>query len=264
MRKYIEIARVLFKAQLVYRFDMLANMVFTVAKILLAYVLWNAIFAGRDTVAGFTLPAMLTYYIVGAFLNGLDQSGGTGNEIAARIRGGTFSRYMVVPVNVFSYFTAQTLGVSVFLAGFHLAATACWVALFRIPLTFGGTLTDICYAVALVLLGLLFMVQFENFIGIWAFKLQNVWLLNMVKYSIVELISGSLIPLTLLPAGILAVLRWLPFYHVLYLPSMLIIGRNSNEALFGVVMLIAWNVVFLPLNHLTYQRLRVQYDGVGI
>lgn len=52
MKKYLETVRVFFKTQLAYRFDVLTSMLFTIAKILLAYVLWGAIFKDRDTVSG--------------------------------------------------------------------------------------------------------------------------------------------------------------------------------------------------------------------
>jgi ABC-2 type transport system permease protein len=54
MRKYIETSKLLFKNQLVYRFDIVVNMIFTISKILLAFVLWSAIFGNQKIVAGFT------------------------------------------------------------------------------------------------------------------------------------------------------------------------------------------------------------------
>ena len=53
MRKYREIMRVYIKAQLAWRADVVFNMLFTVAKILFAWLLWGLIFKGRDMVAGF-------------------------------------------------------------------------------------------------------------------------------------------------------------------------------------------------------------------
>ena len=46
MRKYTETALIYFKAQLIWRADTVFNMLFTVTKIIFAYVLWGAIFEG--------------------------------------------------------------------------------------------------------------------------------------------------------------------------------------------------------------------------
>jgi len=136
--------------------------------------------------------------------------------------------------------------------------------LFRIPLTLSSNPYDIVIAAVLVLLGLAFMSQFNNFLEILAFKFNDVNLFLMIKNDILSFISGSLIPLALLPAWLLSGLRWLPFYHVLYLPSMLMIGRNHEEGLFGLGVLVVWNLVFLIMNNRVYNWLRVRYDGVGI
>lgn len=47
MRKYTETALIYFKAQLIWRADTVFNMLFTVTKIIFAYVLWGAILKER-------------------------------------------------------------------------------------------------------------------------------------------------------------------------------------------------------------------------
>lgn len=114
MRKYVEIAKILFKAQIAYRFDVAMTVLFTVTKILFAYILWGAIFGQNKTVAGFTFPMMLSYYIISSFLAQIEMSNGVSGEISERIRGGTFSKYMVIPADTQGYFIAQTFGAMAF------------------------------------------------------------------------------------------------------------------------------------------------------
>jgi ABC-2 type transport system permease protein len=264
MRKYIETAKVLFKAQLVYRFDILLSMIFTISKILLAHVLWGAIFEKQDMVSGFTYSSMLSYYIINSFITQLDQSAGTGGQIAAEIRSGRFSKYIVKPMSIFGYFTAQTAGVSAFLLSFNLLAALAWIFLFRVDFDITGEIVPILSALVLILLGLLFMMQMNYYIGILAFKFLDTSVFSMIKDNVVQFVTGSLIPLALLPAGIVDAMRLLPFYYVSYLPSMLLIGRNENETLTGMIVLVIWNAAFGLLNAATYKKLKMKYDGVGI
>jgi ABC-2 type transport system permease protein len=81
MKKYMEVAKVLFKAQLAWRFDIAFNMLFTVTKILFAYILWGAVFGERMEVAGFTFDAMLSYYIISSFISQMEMSDGVSGEI---------------------------------------------------------------------------------------------------------------------------------------------------------------------------------------
>ena len=153
MKKYIETGKILFKSQLAYRFDIIISMIFTVSKVLLAYVLWGAIFEKQGIISGFTFNSMLSYYIISSFITQLDQSSGTGWQIADEIRNGRFSKYMVRPMNVFGYFTAQTAGVSAFLMSFNLIAAVLWVFVFRIKLTLTDNSVYILSSAVLTILG---------------------------------------------------------------------------------------------------------------
>lgn len=264
MKAYIETAKVLFKSQLAYRFDTLLSMVFTVSKIILAYVLWGAIFESRELVAGFTFHSMISYYIISSFISQLDQSSGTGRQISDEIRDGLFSKYMVRPINIFCYFSAQTAGVSAYLLGFNLLAALVWVVIFRIQLVITGELALLLAALGLLLLGLIFMMQLNFYIGILAFKFLETGVFMMIKDNILQFVTGTLIPLTIIPAPIVAVMQYFPFYYVTYLPTMLALGRKQEEILLGVIVLVAWNLAMALINTWTWQRLRTKYDGVGI
>lgn len=264
MRKYMEIGKIFFKAQIAYRFDVAMSVIFTVSKILFAYVLWGAIFGQNETVAGFTFPMMLSYYIISSFLAQIEMSDGVSREISDRVRGGTFSKYMVIPVNTQGYFIAQSVGVMAFYVLFIFASTVVWVLVFGIKLTITSNITLILAAIIMVILGLLFMVQLNYLLGILAFKFQDISIFLMIKGNIVAFITGALIPLVLLPASVVSIMKFFPFYYVTYLPSMLLIGKNESEAFLGIAVLGVWVLIFTIINKFAYNKLRVVFDGVGI
>lgn len=264
MNKYIEIARIQFKAQMAYRFDVAMTVLFTVTKILFAYILWGAIFAQNEVVAGFTFPMMLSYYIISAFLSQIEMSDSVSSDVSERIRGGTFSKHMVIPASVNGYFIAQTLGRMAFHLLFVMMGTILWILLFGVDFVITSNILTILSAVVIILLGLLFMVQLNFFLGMLAFMFQDIGFFLIIKSNIATFVTGGLIPLMLLPEGIVSVMKFLPFYYVTYLPSMLFIGRNEQEAVTGIIMLSIWLFVFVLLNKIAYQKMRIIYDGVGI
>lgn len=264
MKKYIETTKIKFKTQMAYRFDILISIVFSVSRIILAYVLWSAIYSSRDEVAGFTFNGMISYYILSAFISQLNQTSSAGWQISAEIRQGLFSKYMVRPMNIFGYFTAHTAGSALFLMIFNLVAAVLWTYLFGVKITLSGSFVGILHAIALILLGLFFMMQLNYYIGILAFKFLDIGAFMMIKDNIVEFVSGSFVPLALLSDRILLVMKYLPFYYVSYLPTMLLLGRNVEEALTGLMVLTAWNIAFAVLNAVTFRKLKYRYDGVGI
>lgn len=264
MKKYLEIAKIIFKSQLAWRFEIATNVLFTIVKIIFAYLIWTNIFASKDVIAGFTFHSMLSYYIINSFLSQLDMSDSVSNEISSKIRSGTFSKYMVIPVNIQGYFVAQSIGSSVFYLLFNFIAAIVWIFIFRIKFAFTINPLFIMASVTMVMMGLFFMIQLNYFLGLLTLIFQDIYLFLMIKNNILLFVTGSMLPLTLLPQIVVTVMRYLPFYYVTYLPSMLFIGRNQEEIIYGLLLLPAWILVFVVINKYTYNRLRVRYDGVGI
>ncbi|HGS9346721.1 TPA: ABC-2 family transporter protein, partial [Clostridioides difficile] len=136
IRRYYEVAKINFKVQLIWRFDVVVNMVFTIVKILFAYILWKAIFGENKIVSGFTFNSMLSYYIISSFLAGIDMSKSTSEEICNRVKLGTFSKYMIIPINVQNYFIAKNFGMTCFYFVFNMISAFVWIFIFKIDFAF--------------------------------------------------------------------------------------------------------------------------------
>lgn len=264
MRKYWEIVKTYMKTQLVWRADVIFNMIFTISKILFAYLLWGIIFQGKETVGAFTFHGMLSYYIVSSFLSQLEMSGGISSEIYARIRNGTFSKYMVIPVGIELYFMAMELGIVLFYLAFDFIAAVVWIFVFRIQFVFAAEWSVIVCAVIMTVLGMLFMVQLNYLLGLMTLKYQGIGTFLMIKNNLVSLVTGSIVPLALFPETVVRMMRILPFYYVTYLPSMLLTGMCRDEALGGIAVISCWCVITQLMIWVTQKKYFKTYDGVGI
>lgn len=264
MNKYLEVAKVYMKSQLAWRADVVFNMIFTITKILFAYLLWGIIFQGRDMVGQFTFHGMLSYYIISSFLSQLEMSQGVSEEIHGRIRNGTFSKYMVVPVSIEKYFMAMELGVVSFYFIFDLIAALVWIFVFRIQFTFASDVFVILCVVIMAVIGLVFMVQLNYLLGLLTLKYQGIGTLLMIKNNLIALVTGSIIPLALFPDEVVKLMRLLPFYYVTYLPSMLLTGYGGQEALPGVLIISGWCILLQLVIRYVWKKYIRKYDGVGI
>ncbi len=264
VRKYWEVAKIYMKVQLVWRAAVIFNMLFTVTKILFAYLLWKIIFAGRSTIKEFSFYGMMSYYIISSFLSQLEMSSGVSWEINQRIRNGTFSKYMIVPVNIQGYFVAMESGKVLFYFFFNLLAAAIGMGIFRIQFVFTDSFTVIVCAALMIIIGMLFMVQLNYYLGLLTLKYQGIDTFLMIKSNLVELITGSIVPLALFPDVVIQVMKLLPFYYITYLPSMLLVGYCQEEALRGIVILSGWCIVLQIVIKYTWETYVREYDGVGI
>ncbi len=264
IKKYCEVAKINFKSCIIWRFDILANLLLTVTKIMFAYILWKAVFGENDVIGGFTFYSMLTYYVTGAFLSGADMSKKISTEICTRVISGTFSKYIIIPVNIQIYFMAQNFGRLIFYLLLNIISLFTWIFVLQIRFTFTNNAYSLGIAAVMALLGLIFMTEFQFFIGILSFKFLEISMFRIIVDNVMVFITGAAIPLSLLPEAVTAVMRIFPFYYIIYLPSMLAIGRNGNEAFSGLIIIFAWVLAFFIINNLLYKRLRVLFEGVGI
>ena len=264
IKKYCEVAKINFKSCIIWRFDILANLLLTVTKIMFAYILWKAVFGENDVIGGFTFYSMLTYYVTGAFLSGADMSKKISTEICTRVISGTFSKYIIIPVNIQIYFMAQNFGRLIFYLLLNIISLFTWIFVLQIRFTFTNNAYSLGIAAVMALLGLIFMTEFQFFIGILSFKFLEISMFRIIVDNVMVFITGAAIPLSLLPEAVTTVMRVFPFYYIIYLPSMLVIGRNGNEALSGLIIIFIWVLAFFIINNLLYKRLRVLFEGVGI
>ncbi len=264
MKKYWRAFLTAFKTQTVYRFDTAMQVLSGVARVLFAWLLWSSIFQGRTEVAGFNLGTMLLYYLIQSFFAQMDNTGRIADELSSHIRAGTFSKFLVLPIKVQTYLFTQSLGGAVYMAVFSLGASLLCLFVFPIAHSISFQLANWAKAAALLLLSRIFLSQLHFYLGILTFRYQDIWLFLMIKNNLLAFLTGTLVPLTLIPEPYLVVLKLTPFYHAAHLPAMLLLGQGSGEALTGAAVLIVWIAAFFLLNKRTYAQLRMRYDGVGI
>ncbi len=264
MSKYLEISKIYMKTQLVWRADVIFNMIFTITKILFAYLLWGMVFQNTERIGQFTFHGMLSYYIMHSFLSQLEMSEGISGEIHDRIRNGTFSKYMVIPVGIEKYFIAMELGIVLFYIVFDFIAAVIWFFVFQIPIPFAAEGFMIICGAVMTVLGMLFMVQLNYFLGLLTLKYQGIGTFLMIKNNLAALVMGSIIPLSLFPEVIVKMMQLLPFYYVTYLPAMLLIGMCKEEAITGLIVITCWCLIMQLIISMVWKKYIRKYDGVGI
>lgn len=264
MRKYWEVSKIYMKSQLIWRADVFFNMVFTIGKILFAYLLWGIIFENQSTVGGFTFSGMLSYYVMNSFLSQLEMSQGISEEINHRIRNGTFSKYMILPISKEGYFLTMELGIVLFHLIFDFLTAFVWIIIFKIEFVYTKNVLILLSAFFMSVMGMIFMVQLNYFLGILTLKYQGIDTFLRIKNNFIALVTGTIIPLDLFPEILINIMKLLPFYYVSYLPAMLVTGNCQDEAFWGLCVIGIWCVVVQMMINIVWNSYSRKYDGVGI
>ncbi len=151
--KYAQVAKITWKSMLAYQADTWLGAAVSGFRVLLAFLLWQAVFAGRSEVAGYTLPMMVTYSLITSMLSRLQNQDGLAWQLAGEVREGSFSKYLVHPVSVAAYFVSAGLGRWSYLLLVNAAALLLGAVAFSAWLVLPANPLDLIWLALLLPLG---------------------------------------------------------------------------------------------------------------
>ncbi len=212
-----------FQARLAYRNQVWAS-VFGELVATFAYIaIWTAAFAGASSVAGVSLPDMITYVLLaGSLLNW--RTDRLINELGESVRTGDVTVFLLKPFQYPGFLAANHFGQYAFDQIVITLPVAIIVALtvgLLPPASLFHGLMFLPYAA----LSWLILFCLACLAGLLAFWLLTVFALEWFLRGIMALCSGAIVPLWFMPSQLAAALGYLPFAWVSYYPSAVYLGK---------------------------------------
>lgn len=267
-RLFVQVLSLQARKLMSYRANFWLSAVVTfVVELALAWFLWSAIFreTGRSVIAGFTLSAMVYYYVAAILLGKLVKGPEREMDVSAEIYDGSLTRYLLYPTNYFGFKYAQQLGHAVpsvlELAVFGVAALVVLPSPEGLDVSAQSVAMAACSVAVSNLLHFLLVFPIEG-VAFWA---DNVWALNVMYRFVSQMLGGLMLPLSLFPDWAQPVLDLLPFKYLYYFPAMTLLGNVSPAAWArGLAISLAWCAAVAIVGNLIWRRGTRQYTGVGI
>lgn len=267
-RLYAHVLGVQARKVMSYRADFWTGAVVTFfVELALAWYLWTAVFreTGRAEIGGYSLEAMIVYYVAAILLGKLVKGNERDRSISEDIYEGSLTRYLLYPSSYVAFKYAEHLGallpafVELVVFG---AAAAVWLPspadVHVTPTTVAMTLVAVAVANALHF-AMMFPLRATSF---WA---DNVWTLEVMYRFVSQMLGGLLLPLSVFPDWARPVLDLLPFRYLYSFPATTLLGQVSTaEWLRGLAISAAWCVVVAAIGRVVWRRGTLQYTGVGI
>lgn len=259
------VAVVTYKEWAAYRSHMLLSLVIGPAWFLAQGFIWRALFVGREELAGFRLEEMLRYYGTAAVIYYLTMDFADWN-LQMLVRTGKFLTFALRPVDHRTFALAQKLGHRAL--GFVFEFLPVWLIFtfgFRVPLWPAAPF----WALLSVALAFLMMFLVNYAVGLLSFWLTRTDGLRALVRFARDLLAGTLVPLTLFPAGVQKVMFFLPFQFISYVPVRVCLGHYQlggvELSLPAVVACQAAAVVVMWLaTGILYRTGIRRYTGVGV
>ncbi len=213
-------------------------------------LIWRSLAAGGADLGGMTLESLLTYTLMASILR--QQLEIVSPLTSALWEGSIIGRY-TRPLPIFGSFVAETVGrrwVPVFLLyslPLWLIAPLWGVSPLPASLSAAGA-----FAVSLLLsISLGFALDF--LFAAFALRMKNgCWAALMLRETLAQLLSGALIPFSLLPWGLGRFLSLLPFGSIASAPLSIYVAAAPARP--PLLLQLFWNAVLWPLTLFVYRK----------
>jgi len=265
LRKYGFVFTIGLQNALVYRGNFFIRASFSLIHLVFIFTFWSAAYRGMDQLGGFDVRQTMTYFVVVFALQFIVGAFNEDYQIGEEIRNGLINQFLLKPINYYAYRVSQ------FLAARAVSGALVFVPLLVISpllldhlvLPHGAWRLPLGFAA----MGLAAVLQFTiafcfGLLAFWFLEIQGFVILS---YAMETFLSGSIIPLDLLPPWAAAIAQKLPFAYQMYFPAAILSGRlnDPRAALHGLVIQAGWVVAAVLFARFLWARGLRHHTAVG-
>ena len=249
---YLTLALIALQRAVAYRMTLFFNLATGLIWVVVLYYLWRTVYASTTQMGDFDWQAMRTYIVVSYAVNSL-LSYGSVSRMTWYVRTGQVATELLRPLDYLFMQLAQSVGAAV-IEGCLGSAIALLLGIFLLHISPPASLlAALCFIVSVGLGYLIkFLVSFmAALLCFWTMEGQGIiW----GQIAVVNLLSGSLIPLNLLPAWLQTILLALPFQGILFTPVSIYLGRVQGAGLlWALATQIFWVIILWLLAQLLWR-----------
>lgn len=267
MKKYWHVVNIGIQNNLTYRFNFLARTLFGFIPLMAVLYMWRTIYEGKQgdaSVGTYTLPQMISYYLLITIVDALTAVNEDDWQIAADIKDGQISQFLLKPIDYLSY------RLCLFGAGrvTYLSVAVLPLTLFMLALSKYLVLPVDANAFGLFLLSTLLTALLQFFMS-YALAMLAFWVLEVstfifIVFAFEYIASGHLFPLDILPAGLQQALFFTPFPYQLYFPVSIYMGKAAGSDLVkGLAIQAFWVAAMYAIARFAWTRGIRKYSAVG-
>lgn len=259
---YWQLMKIGVMAEIQYRVSTYFYMIGMITEPVIYLVVWSTIARSHGgSIAGYTAGQFVAYYIVWTLVRNVNIVF-TPYGWEDRIRSGQFSAMLLRPVHPIHWDLA-------WFAGSRVMSVIMWLPLAAIlVIAFHPTVHPTPLEVA---------VFFFAIWGAYLIRSVNQWMLGLVTFwttrvgavfqlyiTAETLLSGRLVPLSLMPHWVQVVANFLPFQWTFQYPILALIGKlSTQQLLLGLAAQIGWILGGFLVLQLVWSACVRQYSAVG-
>lgn len=251
MRAYLEIIKKKFISNTAYRFNTFTAIFNTVVIYIVFCLIYKVLYKGADEVFGIKYSMVTTNFLLSLALSSIYNF--DDEYIHFKLIDGQIANEFVKPLNYKLKLFSESLGDNLYSVIFKFFP-AC---------IFAYILTDIempCSAISLFLfmvgaiLGYIILWEISFIVQILAFFMMSVFGISVIKNVIINILSGSMIPLWFMPDSIIKIIKFTPFDAIFFTPIKIYLGQIIGNSIFeSYIKQIIWIMIFYIIGDIIWR-----------
>jgi len=265
MRKFWSYLTISLSDAFVYRATGFIWMLNDVSQPIVSLVFWAAAFQSSAQIGHYSLSQMFLYFLGVMLINTLVETHPQ-FDLANQIRSGSFSNYLVKPINITIQKMASAIAWRLVRVIFICPMLLILVFVFRSSLS---QFHFSWWQLSALLLSLI-MAFLLNFFAKMILGLSVIWFLEsgwlfFFFQILVSLFSGELLPLDLFPQSLNWLVNGLPFKYFVFFPLSLALNKTASfvSVATGLSIQLAWCLFLYGLYKLIFKKGSRVYDAYG-
>lgn len=236
MKKYLTVFAVDWQNQFIYRLNFILWRLRNILRLLMVYFLWHGIFSTNKSIAGYSRPEMFTYVFLVLIVVAIILSAPSADNVGGEIASGDLSNFLVKPLSYIKYWFTRDLSSKLLNLSFSaVEITVLWlllqpdIVISSNPLIWASAIASIIIAIPTYY----FLGICARFVSFWA--PEDTWGLGFLVLVFVEIFSGMIFPLDILPKIVQQIIQLTPFPYLIYFPIAIFLGKYQGPELLRIL-----------------------------
>jgi len=245
-----------------YRFNAFVFLFSELLSLVVVIYLWLSIYKQGNTIAGYSLRALIIYYIFAKFITLTIKSLDQARIIGDQIRHGELNGNLLKPINYLFEKFFSSLGQISFRIIIYII-----IALFVYLLGFDifSSAPAFIYFILSFILAIIINFLIYYIIGVSVFYFGYIVGFNFIMMGIISFFSGNLIPLDILPSWLYGFARYLPFQYIDFIPISIATGRLPIENISRILFIgLIWAVILYIFSFFIYKIGVKKYEAFSV
>jgi ABC-2 type transport system permease protein len=263
LNRHVGIITAAVKQEMAYRFNFFTAILGAMLTMALLYYLWTAIYNSATSME-MSYRALITYVCLGqAFSFARPGQRRVLARIGYGIRRGDVVLDLIRPTDYQLLTFSETLGAYLMeIAMVSLPSYLLALLVFGIDLPASP---EAAIGFVVSLMGAIFLIFSLDFlVGLMGFWTFSVWGLGYAKIAVINILAGTIIPLTLFPDWLQRIVLILPFKGMAYTPLAIYVGEIDGSAIWmNILGQFAWGIGLVLLTRLLWLRARRRIEIQG-